>query len=155
MGVAGSGKTTVGKALAETLGWEFHDADDFHSAENILKMSRGVPLDDDDRLPWLDALHALVYTCLLENRPGVLACSVLKETYRQALLADHPKVFLVYLKGDYALILRRMASRPGHYMRPEMLKSQFDALEEPVYGLTVDASLPVEEIVRRILERHL
>jgi len=145
----------VGKALAERLGWDFHDADDFHSADNILKMSRGVPLDDDDRLPWMEALHALVYTCLAQNRTGVLACSALKETYRQALLADHPGVLLVYLKGDYALFLRRMASRLDHYMRPEMLKSQFDTLEEPVYGLTVDASLPVEEIVRQILGRYL
>ncbi len=152
MGVAGSGKTTLGKALAEHRGWDFYDADDFHPAGNIAKMSAGIPLDDDDRAPWLEILHRLIATCLEEGRPGVLACSALKEFYRQALLAGNRGVLVVYLKVDYDLVWSRMIARPGHYMKPEMLKSQYDALEEPAYGLAIDAALPVEAMARIVLE---
>jgi gluconokinase len=147
MGVSGCGKTSVGQKLAERLGWDFYDADDFHPPENIAKMANGIPLSDEDRTPWLDSLRALVASCLQNDRPGVLACSALKERYRQKLLDSNPGAQLVYLKGSYDLIWSRMASRPGHYMKPEMLKSQFDALEEPNNALTVDISLSVEQIV--------
>jgi gluconokinase len=152
MGVSGSGKTTIGRALAEKLGWDFYDADDFHPPENIAKMARGIPLNDDDRAPWLTSLHTLISACLKENRPGVLACSGLKERYRQLLLAENQGVQIVFLKGDYDLIWSRMIARPGHYMKPELLKSQFDALDEPTDGLVINVSLTVEEIVNKILE---
>ena len=152
MGVSGCGKTTVGKALAAKQGWDFYDGDDFHRLDNIAKMASGIPLNDDDRAPWLASLTALIAACLKENRPGVLACSALKEQYRQLLFADNQGVRIVFLKGDYDLIWSRMLARPGHYMKPEMLKSQFDALDEPTSGLVIDASLSVDEIVDRILE---
>jgi gluconokinase len=152
MGVSGCGKTTIGKALAMKLGWDFYDADDFHTSENIAKMSSGIPLVDDDRSTWLVSLHTLISTCLKENKHGVMACSALKERYRQMLLTGNKGVLIVYLKGDYDLIWARMAARSGHYMKPEMLKSQFDALDEPTNGLVVDVSLSLDEIVTHILE---
>jgi gluconokinase len=152
MGVSGSGKTSVGKALAAKLGWDFFDADDFHPPDNITKMARGLPLTDDDRAPWLTSLHDLISSHLKENRPGVLACSALKEQYRQILFAGNQGVQLVFLKGDYDVILKRMTSRPGHYMRPELLKSQFEALDEPSNGIVIDASLAIDIIVNQILD---
>ena len=153
MGVSGSGKTTVGRALAAELGWDFYDGDDFHPPENITKMENGIPLTDSDRAPWLAALHDLIETCLRRNHPGVLACSALKERYRQELVSGSEDVQLVHLKGSYELIWSRMAARSDHYMKPEMLKSQFEALEEPAEGLTVDISLSVDDIVQEILRR--
>ena len=150
MGVSGSGKTSVGTALAEALGWDFHDADDFHPASNVAKMADGIPLDDSDRAPWLDSLNEWLRSCLTRNRPGVLACSALKESYRTTLLEGTSGVQLVYLKGSYDLIQSRMVGREGHYMKPHMLQSQFEALEEPSRAWTVDVSLPVDEIVRII-----
>jgi gluconokinase len=153
MGVSGSGKTTVGKLLAQNLGWDFYDADDFHSPENIAKMSAGIPLNDDDRRPWLAALHDLIAKCLKENRPGVLACSALKERYRRSLLAGNQGVEIVYLKGDFDLIQSRIKARDGHYMKAAMLQSQFDALEEPRNVITVSVSMSLDEIVSTILEK--
>lgn len=153
MGVSGSGKTTVGKALALKMGWDFYDADDFHPQENITKMENGIPLTDSDRVPWLDALHDLIESCLVRNRPGILACSALKESYRQKLLDGNNDVRLLYLKGSYELIWSRMAARKDHYMKPEMLRSQFETLEEPVDALTVDISPSVDEIVQEILRQ--
>ena len=148
MGVSGSGKTSVGKSLAEHLGWDFYDADDFHPPANIEKMADGIPLDDSDRTPWLAALHDLISSSLIQSRPGVLACSALKERYRRRLLEGNADVQLVYLKGSYDLIWSRMIVRKDHYMKPQMLQSQFDALEEPSDALTVDISLPVDEILQ-------
>ena len=153
MGVAGSGKTTVGELLARRLGWAFYDADAFHPAENIAKMASGTPLDDTDRAPWLDALHALISTAVRENQPGVLACSALKERYRQRLLDGNEDVQIVYLQGSYDLLWSRLSVRQGHYMKPQMLQSQFEALEEPANALTLDVSLPPSEIVDQIVER--
>ena len=152
MGVAGSGKTTVGELLAQRLGWNFYDADAFHPAENIEKMANGTPLDDIDRVPWLAALHALISTSLKENRPAVLACSALKESYRQQLVDGNEGVQIVYLKGSYDLIWSRISQRKDHYMKPQMLQSQFESLEEPANALTLDVSLSVEEIVEGIVE---
>jgi gluconokinase len=152
MGVSGSGKTSVGRSLAEHLGWDFYDADDFHPPENIVKMANGIPLDDTDRTPWLATLHDLIRACLKTNRPGVLACSALKERYRQQLIDGNDGVQIIYLKGSYELIWSRMEERSDHYMKPHMLKSQFEALEEPVTALTTDISMPVEDIVQLILK---
>ena len=153
MGVAGSGKTTVGMLLAKRLGWDFYDADGFHPAENIAKMTEGTPLDDSDRMPWLAALRELISTSLKTNRPGILACSGLKESYRQQLLNGNEGVQIVYLKGSYDLIWSRLALRKDHYMKPNMLKSQFEALEEPTDALAMDISGPVEDIVKNILKQ--
>ncbi len=152
-GVSGSGKTSVGKVLAEHLKWDFYDADDFHPPENIVRMANGIPLDDSDRIPWLAALHHLIADSLLLNRPGVLACSALRERYRQQLLQGNDEVQLVYLKGSYDLIWSRMETRTDHYMKPHMLRSQFDALEEPSNALTVDISLSVEEILQFVIKQ--
>lgn len=154
MGVAGSGKTTVGQTLAERLGWDFYDADGFHPIENISKMASGIPLDDADRAPWLACLQALISASLKQERPAVLACSALKESYRQKLLEGNNDVLIVYLKGSYDLIWSRLSARQDHYMKPEMLQSQFDVLEEPADALTIGIALPVEEIVQEIL-KHL
>lgn len=154
MGVSGSGKTTIGQAIASKLGWDFYDADDFHPPENISKMENGIPLTDSDRAPWLASLHDLIESTLRRNCPGVLACSALKKSYRQKLLEGNHHVQLIYLKGNYELIWSRMSARKDHYMKPEMLKSQFDALEEPSDALTVDISLSVDEAVQEIF-RHL
>jgi gluconokinase len=153
MGVSGSGKTSVGKSLAEHLGWDFYDADDFHPSANVEKMSKGIPLDDSDRIPWLAALHDLISSSLINNRPGVLACSALKEHYRQRVLEGNAGVQLIYHKGSYELIWSRMSLRKDHYMKADMLKSQFEALEEPSDAWTVDISLPVEEIVQVVIKQ--
>ncbi len=153
MGVSGSGKTTVGKLLAQRLGWDFYDADSFHSPENIAKMAHGIPLTDADRAPWLAALRSLIQRCIAEKRPGVLACSALKDSYRDELTGGAADVRIVYLKGSYELIWSRIAARKGHYMKPDMLKSQFDTLQEPTDALVVDIDHTPEEIVDDILSR--
>jgi len=153
MGVSGCGKSVVGKVLAQKLGWDFFDADDFHPPSNIKKMANGIPLMDEDRLPWLNTLHYLISTALKENHPGVLACSALKEKYRQILLAGSTDVQVVYLKGSYDFIWSRMSTRMDHYMQPAMLRSQFDILEEPSDALTIDIDQSIEEIVDLILSQ--
>jgi len=155
MGVSGSGKTSVGRSLAEHLGWDFYDADNFHPPANVEKMGNGIPLDDSDRSPWLASLHDLISSSLIHSRPGVLACSALKERYRQQLLGCNAGVQLVYLKGSYDLIWSRMIVRKDHYMKPDMLQSQFDALEEPSDALTVDISLSRDEILQVIVKQMM
>lgn len=152
MGVAASGKTTVGHLLAEELGWTFYDADDFHSGSNVEKMSRGVPLDDEDRRPWLERLRELVRECLSLGRDAVLACSALKESYRECLLIDE-RVRVAYLEADRELIRERLNERTDHFMKAGMLDSQFAALEEPEESTHFDASHPPAELVREIRER--
>jgi gluconokinase len=131
MGVSGAGKTTLGRALAEALGVEFIEGDAFHPADNVAKMSRGEPLDDADRWPWLDRLAAEFAHAAAERRGLVLACSALKRAYRDRLRRGARGLRLVYLKGDKALIRARLVSRRGHFMPPGLLDSQFAALEEP------------------------
>jgi len=132
MGVAGSGKSTIGRALADQVGAEFLEGDKFHPAANIAKMSRGEPLTDDDRWPWLEAIAAWIETHRHAGTTGVVTCSALKRGYRDVVTANQAAdVRLVYLKGDFALIEARLKARKGHFMPPELLKSQFDALEEP------------------------
>lgn len=154
MGVSGSGKTSVGKVLAQKLGWDFFDADDFHPAENIAKMTAGIPLDDSDRAPWLAALHHVLSTTLKSNRHPILACSALKHKYRAQLLEGLAGIEIIYLKGNYDLIWSRMSARAGHYMKPEMLQSQFAALEEPTDALALDISLSLNDMIDKILTKY-
>jgi gluconokinase len=152
MGVSGCGKSSVGKALADSLGWDFYDADNFHPPENVGKMTNGIPLDDSDRAPWLASLHDMISTNLKADKPGVLACSALKERYRQQLLDGNDGVQIVYLKGSYDLIWSRMEKRTDHYMKPQMLKDQFETLEEPMNALTMDIEMLLDDIVQEILK---
>jgi gluconokinase len=152
MGVSGCGKSSVGKSLAQSLGWDFYDADDFHPSENVAKMASGIPLNDSDRAPWLASLNELISSSLKADRPGVLACSALKERYRQQLMVGNEDVQLIYLKGSYDLIWSRMEKRTDHYMKPHMLKSQFETLEEPTNALTMEISMPLDDIVQEILK---
>jgi gluconokinase len=131
IGVSGSGKTTHGRALANALGWAFADADDFHPPANIAKMSEGRPLDDADRAPWLAALRAEIERHLATDRPLVLACSALRQAYRDALWADRPRMRLVFLDGPRELLASRLAERSGHYMPAALLDSQLATLERP------------------------
>ena len=124
MGVAGSGKTTIGRALAASLGWSFRDADDFHPAANVAKMSAGQPLTDADRAPWLAAIRAHLDDKLARGENAVVTCSALRESYRAQLLADPARVKLVHLTGDPALLAARIADRTDHFMKPQMLASQ-------------------------------
>ncbi len=150
MGVSGSGKTLIGQLLAKDLGWPFYDGDDFHPQANIDKMSRGIPLNDEDRKPWLDILQQLIHKCLQEGQQAILACSALKQAYRDHLLKDNPGALFVYLKGTYDLILRRLQERKGHYMKADLLTSQFNTLEEPKGVLTIDVDQEPETIVQLI-----
>src|SRR5262245_58756701 len=150
MGVTGAGKTTVGRLLADEMGWEFYDADDFHPAANIEKMRRGEELNDADRVPWLEKLRDLIRSSLESRSNIVLACSALKTAYRGYLLIDRD-VRLVYLKGDYSVIQHRLNERTDHYMNSSLLDSQFAALEEPPDAMTVDVAKSPNEIVQAIM----
>jgi gluconokinase len=151
MGVAGSGKTTLGKALSEQLGWTFLDADDYHPAVNIEKMKNGIPLTDEDRFPWLRDLNQKLIWLLAKDEHPILACSALKAVYRQILLSKTTGIQVVYLKGDFSLIESRMLVRGSHYMQAGMLKSQFEILEEPVEVFVADISQPLETLVSQII----
>jgi len=150
MGVAGSGKTTIGLLLAQELKWDFYDADDFHPPGNIDKIQRGLALTDDDRLPWLRNLQRVIRDWLSEGKNAVLACSALKGEYRRMLLQDPMSMRLVYLRSDLRLLEHRIAERKGHFFTKELLPSQFAALEEPAEGLIVDVSRSPGEIVEQI-----
>ena len=152
MGVTGSGKTTVGRLLARKLGWKYFDADDFHPAGNLDKMRSGIALDDNDRQPWLEGLRDLIRDSLEGGENAVLACSALKAKYRRLLLIDE-RVKLVFLKGDFQLIQKRLSKRRGHYMNPALLESQFATLEEPNESIEIDISSDTAEIVRIIRRR--
>jgi len=154
MGVSGSGKSTVGKALAYELSWAFFDGDDYHPQRNVAKMRSGIPLTDDDRRDWLLSLAKLISDNLGRSSPGVLACSALKQQYRDLLSVDPEGVKYVYLKGTRELISASMHERAGHYMQAGMLDSQFMALEEPHEALTVDIDHSPQEIVSFIID-HL
>ena len=151
MGVSGSGKTTVGKALAQALGWTFLDADDYHPAANVEKMRRGIALNDDDRRPWLETLRGLIHEARRRSENVVLACSALKHDYQEYLQDYDPKtVRFVYLRGSEELIRRRLAGRSGHFMNPALLHSQFETLEPPEHARQVDVAAAPGEIVDRI-----
>lgn len=152
MGVSGAGKTTVGLRLTDLLGWEFFDGDVFHPSANIDKMAAGIPLTDEDRWPWLRALHDFIHERLMVKVPAIVACSALKAAYREVLLDGNEGAHLVYLKGSHALIRRRLEARTDHFFDAEMLDSQFAALEEPDPDavVTVDIDRPPDEIARCI-----
>lgn len=150
MGVSGSGKTTIGKLLATSLGWQFSDADDFHSLENVEKMRRGIPLTEADRMPWLRDLQIALKDWLHEDKNVVLACSALKDSYRQFLLIDHDRIKLIYLEGSYQLIKKRLQERPNHYMSEHLLENQFNTLEIPLDALLVEVTQPPQVIVQTI-----
>ncbi len=156
MGVAGSGKTTVGQKLVAALGgaWRFADADDFHPAANIAKMGRGEPLDDADRRPWLDALGEHLDVSAARGDSVVLACSALRESYRRRLAATTAPVRFIYLRGDPLTFRARLLARRDHYMKADLLDSQFAALEEPAPpdALIIDATLAPDAIVARIVK---
>ncbi|MGA7869377.1 MAG: gluconokinase [Candidatus Binatus sp.] len=153
MGVTGAGKTTIGRALATSLGWEFHDGDALHSAASKLKMHRGVALDDSERAPWLGAIRKLIQGMLSEGRNGVVACSALKQSYRDELVMDPNSVRVVYLKGSKQVIADRLRERTGHFMNPDLLQSQFDTLEEPRDAIVADISAAPGAIVDAIKTR--
>ncbi len=150
MGVAGSGKTTVGRLLANELGWTFLDADDVHPPANIAKMKAGQPLTDADRAPWLAALRTKIDLYLAHNENAVVTCSALKERYREIIVADPQRVKLVHLHGSPELLRSRLRERVGHFMSPVMLDSQLAALESPAHALTLDIEDPPEKLVVRI-----
>ena len=152
MGVSGCGKTTTGMALSSVTGWPFFDGDDYHSPDNIEKMSQGIPLNDDDRILWLETLSQLI----LEKRSSggnlILACSALKRDYRQTLRSKNPDLLFIFLEGDFDLIWQRMQVRKDHYMKPDMLRSQFAILEPPVNALKLSIDRPISELVPEILK---
>jgi gluconokinase len=150
MGVAGVGKTTLGKRLAEELGWRFFEGDDFHPPANVAKMAAGVPLTDADRLPWLERLRGLVAEALAREEDVVLSCSALRRSYRQLLTVDPCRVRWVYLRGPQELIASRLGSRTGHFMPPSLLDSQLAALEAPEDALTVEVTPGPAEVIATI-----
>jgi carbohydrate kinase (thermoresistant glucokinase family) len=153
MGVSGSGKSTIGLALAAALGWRYLDADDFHPPENVAKMAAGVPLDDADRAPWLEKMNQALVAIDSQGASAVLGCSALKETYRKKLRAGLTGLAVVYLRGDAALIRERVGARQHRYMPASLLDSQFAALEAPADAIAVDVAQPVEDSVAEILAR--
>jgi gluconokinase len=159
IGVSASGKSTVAEALAQRIGFAEEDGDDYHPAANIAKMHAGIPLTDDDRWPWLYSIADAIDHHIEDGKPVVFACSALKRAYRDILVHGRKDVRLVYLKGSRELIANRFSKRHGHFMSADLIKSQFDTLEEPQPDenvITVDIKDTVEEIVTEIVEKlHL
>jgi 6-phosphogluconate dehydrogenase len=151
MGVSGSGKSTIGLALAKRLGMTFQDADNYHPQRNIRKMAKGIPLDDADRKEWLQTVSGHFRTW---HRQGgaVVACSALKESYRVVLGAESDQIKWVYLSGPIDKIRERLNARTGHYFNPRLLESQFQALEEPDYGVRIDIDQSTAQIVERLAD---
>lgn len=156
MGVSGAGKTTIGQLLASALGWNFVDADDYHPADNVEKMRNGTPLTDADRAPWLETLRTLIANWIAAGKNTVLACSALKQSYRQALQVGpevEVEIKIVYLKSTPEILRQRLRARSGHFMTERMLASQLAALEAPEDAVTVDADRPPAEVVTEIRAR--
>jgi len=154
MGVSGSGKTTIAKGVAARLGWHMLEGDTFHPPANVRKMSKGIPLDDTDRLPWLEAIATAIDSMLARGLSAAIACSALKRKYRYILIGKRSDVVLVYLKGSHELIGRRMANRGGHFMPPSLVASQFATLEEPEpdeHPIIVDVAAPSEAVVADVI----
>ena len=152
MGVAGSGKTAVGKGVAARLNWLFLDADDFHPAANIEKMKHGIPLNDQDRIPWLRALRNELRRLLAEGRSVILACSALKESYRKLLSDDVAPMSFVLLDVDQETIRERLQHRSAHFFPKELMNSQFAALEKPKDAIIIDARKSLDEVTDRVAQ---
>ena len=155
MGVSGAGKTTAGRALSLALGWPFYEGDDFHSAANVAKMHRGEALNDDDRAPWLHDLCVLIAWILERGEHGVLACSALKQAYREALVprgAPPSAVRFAYLDVPVEVLRKRLADRKGSFFDPSLLDSQIATLEKPSDAIRIDGDQPVDHIVKAIRE---
>lgn len=150
MGVSGCGKTLVGRMLADQLGWPMYDGDDFQPKENVAKMAQGMPLNDRDRRPWLLAIHDLLVGIKSKRGYAVVACSALKQDYRDLLLDGMEGIRLVYLKGEYAILEERLKRRQGHFFKASLLGSQFEILEEPRDAVIVNVDNPPEAIVAAI-----
>lgn len=153
MGVSGSGKTTVAQKLAEQLGWQFFEGDDFHPETNVQKMAQRHPLTDADRQPWLVSLKVLIDELMATGVSAVITCSALKKAYRDFLKDGRPEIVVVYLQGSFELIRERLVHRQGHYMPVDLLRSQFEDLEEPTDGMTVDITQQPESLVQQIVDR--
>jgi gluconokinase len=153
MGVTGTGKTTIGKLLSSRTGWQFAEGDDYHSEANKQKMHTGIPLTDEDRAPWLASLHELLYSWSQKGESGILACSALKQAYRDTLVAEipHGAYRFVLLKVSRKHLEERLRERTNHYMNPALLDSQFATLEVPSDAISVDAEGTPEETVELIL----
>jgi carbohydrate kinase (thermoresistant glucokinase family) len=151
MGVTGSGKSTIGRMLAQRSNWRFIEGDDYHPAANTTKMAAGIPLDDADRQPWLDRLSRIIDKLLKMKRSAVISCSALKQAYREQLKQSHDQVRFIYLKGSYDLIKTRLNRRSDHFIRPVLLKSQFSDLEPPEAALTLSIDQPPEQLITQIL----
>ncbi|MGD1006429.1 MAG: gluconokinase [Ignavibacteriaceae bacterium] len=152
MGVSGSGKTTVAKAVSNKFGWKYYEGDEYHPAENVEKMKNWIPLNDEDRLPWLLSLRKVVEEAISKRENIVISCSALKEAYRKILKVSE-EVKFIYLKGSYDLIRKRMEERIPHFFKPEMLKSQFDVLEEPQQAIEIDISKSSESIIGDVIDK--
>ena len=151
MGVSGCGKTTIGKMTAKTLGVPYYEGDEYHPQVNVEKMSRGLPLNDEDRDGWLQRLSELIRDKLAKGESGVLSCSALKKNYRDRLRVDPDRVHFIYLKGGFELILERMERRTNHYMPSDLLKSQFETLEEPETVFIIEIDQSPEEILSQVM----
>jgi carbohydrate kinase (thermoresistant glucokinase family) len=154
MGVSGSGKTTIGRALAQKLGWEFQEGDALHPPENVAKMHAGHPLDDKDRAPWLAAIAASIDDWRGRGESGVVTCSALKRRYRDVIIGDRREVRLVYLSGTREVLAARLAGRQGHFMPATLLESQLETLEPPApdeNAVTISIDMPVKDIVEHIV----
>ncbi|MCW8345798.1 gluconokinase [Vibrio sp. ZSDZ65] len=152
MGVCASGKSTIGAMLAQKLGRKFIDGDDLHPRANIQKMASGEPLNDDDRAPWLERIRDAAYSLESKNEHGIIVCSALKQHYRDQIREGNEHVTFLFLDGSYDLILERMRNRSGHFMKENMVRSQFDALERPdaePQTVIVDIDCTMEEVVER------
>jgi len=155
MGVTGAGKTTIAQELQKLTGWKYAEGDDYHSEANRRKMEAGIPLNDEDRAPWLSSLHQVLLGWLERGQSGILTCSALKQAYRDVLVGGLPADAwrFVLLQVPKEELARRLAHRPGHFMNPALLDSQLATLEEPRDAIRVDATGPEDEIVRRILDQ--
>jgi len=153
MGVSGSGKTTIGEALALKLGWKYLDADDYHPMANIKKMAAGVPLEDSDRWPWLEKINEELLKFQERRKSVIVGCSALKQAYRERLGRGVREFKVVYLRGEFPLIQSRLAGRSHRFMPPTLLQSQFDALEPPKGAIEVDVAGELSDTVAAILKR--
>lgn len=154
MGVSGSGKTTIGRLLSKAIHWQFYDGDNLHPEKNIIKMTQGIALTDNDRKPWLETLQSLINKIYVSGRSAIIACSALKRSYREYLLKDNRGVLFIHLKGNYELIKERLSERQGHYMNASLLGNQFDTLEEPEGVFTIDI-LQKPEVTVASIKKYL